>query len=292
MDKSSLPARLAPPIFVLLWSTGFIGAKMGSPYSEPMTFLSLRFAIVAVILMIVIRVTKAPVLSLDEKLKSMFAGALIHGGYLGAVFWAIDNGMPAGVSALVVALQPMMTAVAAAWLAGMSPGRNLWIGIAVGLAGVGLVLAPKINLADEGITYATSGACALGALSISLGTVFQKRFLPNVDLRTGTFYQYAGALFVVALVMFATERGEIAWSGPFVFALAWLVLVLSIGAIWLLMLLIRHGDVSRTASLFYLVPAATVVEGWLLFGETLSTMQIAGMVITVVGVAIAMRVQA
>lgn len=290
MDSSSLLVRLAPPIFVLLWSTGFIGAKLGAPYAEPFTFLSLRFAIVALILMIVVRATKAPVLSLEEKLRSMVAGALIHGGYLAPIFWAIDNGMPSGVSALVVALQPMMTAVLAILLVGRPAERLLWIGMGIGLIGVGLVLAPKLNLANEGITYSTIAACALGALSISLGTVYQKKYLPDVDLRSGAYYQYAGAVFLVGLAMFIFEDGNIVWTGQFVFALVWLIVVLSMGAISLLMLLIRYGDVSRTASLFYLVPAATVVEGWLLFNETLSPVQLVGMVVTVVGVAIAMRV--
>lgn len=280
---------LAPAIFVLLWSTGFIGSKMGAPYAGPFTFLSLRYVVAGILLILLALATAAPRLNRRQIGHSFVVGMLIHGVYLGAVFWAISRGMPAGIAALITALQPLITALAVGPALGQPLSRRQWTGIGIGFLGVVLVLAPKIDLTGAGLDPANVAACFLAAVGISLGTLYQKRFVGTVDLRSGGIFQYMGALAVTLPFLVLFEDGRIVWSGEFLFALGWLVLVLSIGAISLLMLLIRHGDVSKVASLFYLVPVATAVESWLLFGETLGPLQIAGMGVAGFGVFLAAR---
>ena len=282
--------RTVPVIFVLLWSTGFIGSRMGAPYAEPLTFLIFRYVAVLAILilsMIVIRPRRR--LTMRERGHATVVGVLIHGIYLGGVFWSIDNGMPAGVAALIVGLQPLVTALFAGLILGERIGMRHWIGMLVGLVGVGLVLGPKAGIAGAGIRPETIGMCLLAVLGISFGTIYQKRFAQHMEMRGGVFYQYAGAFVVTAILALFTEHGEVQWTGEFVFALSWLVLVLSLGAISLLMLLIRKGEVSRVAGLFYLVPAATAVEGYFLFDEALTPVQILGMAIAICAVALVSR---
>jgi drug/metabolite transporter (DMT)-like permease len=274
-------AKIAPSLFVLLWSTGFIGSKLGAPYIEPMAFLTVRFAAVLPILFILglFWVKSWP---RDKKAIGycIVTGMLVHGIYLGGVFWAIKQGMPAGASAIIVGLQPVLTAIFAVGMIGEVISRKHWISMAIGLSGLGLVLGPRFDLAGSGITLVTISVVFFSVIAISVGTVYQKRFVPNTDLLAATFWQYVGALLVTTpLSLF--ETWQITWSGELIVALAWLVLVLSIGAIMLLMLLIRQGAVSQVASLFYLVPVATAIESYFLFGETLSMIQIAGMALVV-----------
>ncbi|EEE42938.1 DMT family transporter [Roseibium alexandrii] len=274
-------AKIAPSLFVLLWSTGFIGSKLGAPYIEPMAFLTVRFAAVLPILFILglFWVKSWPK---DKKAigHCIVTGMLVHGIYLGGVFWAIKQGMPAGASAIIVGLQPVLTAIFAVGMIGEVISRKHWISMAIGLSGLGLVLGPRFDLAGSGITLVTISVVFFSVIAISVGTVYQKRFVPNTDLLAATFWQYVGALLVTTpLSLF--ETWQITWSGELIVALAWLVLVLSIGAIMLLMLLIRQGAVSQVASLFYLVPVATAIESYFLFGETLSMIQIAGMALVV-----------
>ncbi|PTW59134.1 drug/metabolite transporter (DMT)-like permease [Breoghania corrubedonensis] len=286
----SLLLRAVPVVFVLLWSTGFIGSRMGAPYAEPMTFLVLRYVAVLAILavsMIIVRPRRG--MTMRERGHAVVVGVLIHGIYLGGVFWSIDNGMPAGVAALIVGLQPLVTALFAGMILGERIDARYWIGMAVGLVGVGLVLGPKAGMADAGIRPETVGTCLLAVLGISFGTIYQKRFAQHMEMRGGVFYQYAGAFIVTAVAALLTENGEVQWTGEFVFALSWLVFVLSLGAISLLMLLIRKGAVSGVAGLFYLVPAATAVEGYFLFDEALTPVQIVGMLIAIGAVALVSR---
>lgn len=289
MSVKTLLTGAAPAIFVLLWSTGFIGAKLGAPWSNPFSFLFVRFAIVAAILGFFCVLTRVRWPSRADALHSMLTGFLVHGVYLGGVFWAIDNGMPAGISAIIIGLQPIITAIVARLVLNEAMTPRHWIGFILGLFGLCLVLAPKIGLIDTGVSMITIFACFAGALGISVGTVYQKRFLGGVDLRSGTFYQYIGALPLMAAGIPLDGGYFIEWTGEFIFALTWLVVVLSIGAISLLMLLIRQGAVSSIASLFYLVPVATAIEGYLLFGETLTMVQIIGMFIVVAAVVLARK---
>ncbi|MTH99271.1 DMT family transporter [Roseibium sp. RKSG952] len=273
----------------MLWSTGFIGSKLVAPFAEPMVFLSIRFAAVLPVLAIIALMTRAPwPNNTTAVMHCIVTGVLVHGVYLGGVFWAIKHGMPAGASAIVVGLQPVLSVLTAAALLGERIAVKHWAGMALGSIGLLLVLGPKAGDAGSGINAWTIGAAVLAVLAISVGTVYQKRFVPGTDLIAATFWQYVGAL-LVTLPLSGFESWQIIWSGQFLFALGWLVLVLSIGAILLLMFLIRQGAVSQVASLFYLVPVATAIESYVLFDEILSALQISGMLLVVFSVLIIRR---
>ncbi|MCW4116541.1 DMT family transporter [Aurantimonas sp. MSK8Z-1] len=275
-----------PAIFVLLWSTGFIGARYAMPHAEPMTFLAMRYGLALLLLLPLAARAKRPPLAAAGH--AMLAGALIHGIYLGGVFYAVRHGLPAGIAALIVGLQPLLTALLAAGLLGEAVGRRQWVGLALGLLGVALVIAPKLEGAGS-YSPLMLIPVVLAVVAISTGTIWQKRFVGGVDLTVGTALQYLGALIptLPAAVMFETMRVE--WAGELVFALVWLTLVLSIGAVFLLLFMIREGAVSSVASLMYLVPGVTAVMAFLLFGETLTPVQIAGMALAGIGVAAATR---
>ena len=280
-SRSAAPVWLAftPGLFVFLWATGFIGARLSAGHAEPFSFLFVRCAIVAAILALAAFAFGAPWPSRRAAGHAMVVGALIHGGYLGCIFWAINNGLPAGVAALIVGLQPLLTALIAAPLLGERISARHWLGLGIGILGVALVVWPKLTFGDHGITPLTIGASLFATVSISLGSIHQKRHVTGLDLRSGNAVQFLGAAAAVGLVALATERFEIDWTGEVIFAMAWLVLVLSIGATTLLYLMIRHGEVSRIAGLFYLVPAVTAALAWALFGETLLPVQILGMAV-------------
>ncbi len=278
-----------PAVFVLLWATGFIGSRLSAPYAEPMSFLSTRFAVVAVLLAAVAVVMRASWPDRRTTLQCLITGALIHGGYLGFVFWSIWKGMPAGVSALIVGLQPLMTAVLAGLMLSERITARHWTGLFIGVLGVGLVVWPKFTLDAAGITPVTVGANILAMLSITLGSIYQKRFMTNVDMRTGNAWQFTGAAIVTGLAALAFESYQITWNGPVIFAMVWLVFVLSIGAISMLYIMIRHGEISRVTTLFYLVPGVTAVIAWLMFEEQLLPIQIAGMVVCAGAVMLATR---
>jgi drug/metabolite transporter (DMT)-like permease len=281
--------RLAPLAFALLWSTGYIGAKLGTPYVEPFTFLTLRFALAFCLLGLIALAVRAPWPRGRAGLHSIVVGALIHGLYLGGAFWAIDLGMPTGICALIIGLQPLMTALLAGAMVGERVSLWHWVGLILGLAGLVLVLGPKLNLEGSGITPFTVGLMLVSVACLAVGTLYQKRFASDADVRSGVALQYVGAFAVCAVVSFSFESQVVDWTGEFIFALTWLVLVLSLGAIALLMVMIRRGAVSKTAAVFYLVPPITALMGWLLFGETLIPVQFLGMAVTILGVAVAMR---
>jgi drug/metabolite transporter (DMT)-like permease len=277
----------APATFVLLWATGFIGARYAMPWCEPFLFLAARFAIAGTIIALVASTARINWPTRNVAMHAAISGSLIHGFYLGAVFWAIRNGLPAGMSALIVGIQPLLTAlIAGVALKETITGRH-WAGLVTGLIGIALVLWPKLTFAGQGVNAATLGASVLAVLSVSAGTIWQKRFVTGADLRGTTAFQYLGAFLVVAPMSLLSETGHFTLTGELVFAMIWLVAVLSIGAIFLLMQLIRDGAVSKIASLFYLVPAVTALMAWLLFDETLNAVQISGMVVTAFGVAMA-----
>ena len=288
-SSMSSATRFIPGLFVVLWATGFIGARYAMPWSEPFSFLAVRFVLAAAILLALALVLGARRLDMRQAANAAFVGALVHGAYLGAVFWAIRNGMPVGLSALIIGLQPLMTAVMAGMMLGEKVRPRHWAGLAIGFAGIVVVLAPKIGDAVAGVTVATLAACVFGALAISAGTVWQKRHLGGVDLVSGTLWQYVGAAVLMAAGSLAFETRTFVMTGELVFALAWLVVVLSIGAIFLLMHMIREGEMAKVSSLFYLVPAVTALIAWALFGETLTPLQLLGMAVTTFGVAMATR---
>jgi len=280
--------RYFPVLFVLLWSTGFIGARMGMPYAEPFSFLSVRFAIAALLLGGLTLVARAPWPGWRLAAHSMVVGVFLHGLYLGAVFWSIDHGLPAGISAMIVGLQPILVAVLAWPLLGERVQKRQWFGLVVGAAGLILVLLPKFEFDGPGINFINILVCIFAMLGQTAGTIYQKKFATKIPLRAGTMWQYAGALIPSLIYAFTFETFTFEWNGELIFALAWLVLVLSIAAIFLLMLLIREGSVSKVSSLFYLVPASTAVIAYFLFGETLDSIQLVGMVACAIGVRIAM----
>ena len=287
--------KITPVFFVLLWSTGFIGAKYGLPYAEPYTFLFVRFICVLIILLILIRLLrehwpKQPSLWLHIGI----AGMLIHGLYLGAVFTAIDLGMPAGITALIVGLQPLVTTTLARFWLSEHINRSQWIGIILGLVGIVLVMTEQIDLSRPsqlftGFGWAAILSAFLALLGISIGTLYQKRYCTGMPLVTGTFIQYLGATLVLGTGALLFETREINWTPTFTYALLWLIFGLSIAAILLLMTMIKRGEASRVASLFYLVPPVTAIEAWILFGEHLGLMALTGIALAVAGVALSVK---
>lgn len=279
--------RLIPATFVLLWATGFIGARYAMPWAEPFTFLAIRFCLAFAILGILMLVLGVRRLPRRAAMHAVLVGMLLHGVYLGGVFWAIHQGLPAGLSALIAGLQPLATAVLAGALLHEEIRPRHWVGLAVGFLGVVIVLSPKLGTIGGGVTWQTLTASVIAMAGISAGTIWQKRTGASGDLITGTFWQYVGAALLMALASLLFETRQITVNGELIFALAWLVLVLSIGAIFLLIMMIRDGAMSKVASLFYLVPAVTAVIAWALFGEELSPVQLFGMAIATLGVGLA-----
>lgn len=279
--------RFIPASFVVLWATGFIGARYAMPWAEPFTFLAVRFVLATVLLAGLMVVLGSKRATRTEALHATVAGILMHGIYLGAVFWAIHRGMPAGLSALIVGLQPLITAVLAGRFLGEAILPRHWVGLAVGLLGVIIVLWPKLGALGGGVTAETLVASIVSVLGMSAGTVWQKRFASGGDLVAATMWQYVGGAALMALASLAFETHTVIINGELIFAMAWLVLVLSIGAIFLLMVMIRDGEMSKVASLFYLVPAVTAVIAWALFGEQLNLVQLVGMAIATLGVGLA-----
>lgn len=283
--------RFAPSLFALLWSTGWISARFGADHADPLTFLSFRhaFSAIALAALGVLLGARWP-RTAPEIGHAVACGLLLNAVYLAGVWWAIAHGVPAGVSGLIAALQPILTALLAPALVGERIGRAQWTGVALGFAGIGLVLWPK--LADAGDLAAVATPIAInvaGMLAVTLGAFYQKRFLARSDLIATQTLQFTGAFLFTLPLALAVESFRIEWNAIIVATMAWSVLGMSIGANCLLLLLIRHGAVSRAAALMYLMPPLVAVEAFLLFDERLSTFQLAGMAVTVVGVALAMR---
>ena len=274
-----------PLFFVLLWSSGFIVAKFGLPYAPPLTFLVLRFLGVLLFLVPAVLLLKAP---WPHGLiwQIAVAGLLVQAGYLIGVWCAIKLGMPAGLSALIVGMQPILTAFAAP-LIGEKVRPRQWLGLVFGLGGVALVVAAKIKLV--GLSTDAILLCVLALLSITAGTLYQKRYCPHFDLRTGTVIQFAASLLVVLplAILFegwTPEFAAVQWTPRFMAALLWSVMGLSIGAIFLLFALIRRSDATQVTSLLYLTPPTTAVMAWLMFGEAFNALGMAGMALAVMGV--------
>jgi drug/metabolite transporter (DMT)-like permease len=272
-----------PGLFVVLWSTGFIGAKLGLPYAEPATFLVIRFVAVLALLLPLCLVLRAPwPATRAEFLHMALAGALIQGGYLGGVFLSLSKGMPAGVSSLITALQPILAAVLSAWLLNERTNARQWLGLVLGIAGVGLVVREKWAL--EGVGFLATALSVVALLSISVGAIWQKRHCARVDLRTGAAIQFGAALLVLAPYSLFFETRQVMWSAELLIAVVWLVFALSLGAVFLLFWLIRHGAATKVASLMYLVPPCTALIAWPLFGETYTAFSAAGMALAMLGV--------
>lgn len=278
----------SPALFVLLWSTGFIAGKAGVADSGPLHLLAIRFASVSVLLLSVAFISRAPWPTEKQKIfHILISGLLVHAGYLGGVFTALREGITAGQIAMIVGLQPVLTALCAAWLLKEKVGLRRWLGLLTGFFGVGLVISPKLSngfLTPEALMGMPAAIFAL--CSISIGTVYQKRFCQGMDLRSGGAIQYAVCAAVIYCIIGADDPAP-EWTLRFIFSLSWLVLVLSVGAIGLLYRLLTRGEASKVVSYFYLVPAVTTLFGAILFGESLTLITVIGTALVSLAVAIA-----
>jgi drug/metabolite transporter (DMT)-like permease len=277
-------ALATPGVFVLLWSSGFIVAKLGLGYAEPLTFLMLRTGLVLALLVVIIALTRPKWPRGAGLVHAAATGLMVHGLYLGGVFIAIENGVSAGLAALIVSLQPLLTStIANRWLGERVVARQ-WLGLALGLFGVYLVLHEKT--ATAGATPLAWFALVVALLGITIGTLYQKRFGGGMDWRPALAVQYMAAGILFAFGAFAFETRVVHWTPQFCFAIGYLALVLSFGAIWLLYYLIRRAAATRVTSLFYLVPPTTALMAWVIFGERLPPLALAGMAVCVAGVAL------
>jgi len=280
--------RIYPLLFVFLWSTGFIGAKYGLPYAEPLSFLFVRYLAVIALMTAIALLTRAPWPKAPMQWVHIgVSGLLVHAVYLGGVFIAIKQGLPAGITALVVGMQPLLTALGAGWLLGERVVGRQWLGLALGFVGVALVVSGKFGDTAALGPMLLPALCAL--LGITVGTLYQKRYCARFDLRTGSVIQFVPTALATLPVILLFDGFHVDWTGDFIFALAWLVLVLSIGAISLLNLLIRSGSAVNVASLFYLTPLSTALIAFLMFDEKLGWLAVLGMGLAVSGVYLVAR---
>jgi drug/metabolite transporter (DMT)-like permease len=284
--RSFFHSFFVPALFVWLWSTGFIGAKYGLPFAEPFTLLLIRMLLTLVLLAGLALVMRPRWPSRRGAAHLVVTGILVHGCYLGGVYYAIAGGMASGIVSLIVGLQPLVTAVAAVIFLKEAVNGRQWLGLGLGLLGAALVLVEKFDGTGTGLSF-WSLLWALFALAgIAIGTVYQKRHGAGADLVAGTMIQYAAAAVFFTIGAFALETREVEWSLQLQLSMAWLVLGVSVGAILLLMWLIRQGAASQVASLFYLVPPVTAFEAYLVFDERLGWLAMTGGVIAIIGVAL------
>jgi drug/metabolite transporter (DMT)-like permease len=274
-DFDQLAARAAPAVFVVLWSTGFVATKYVLRSAEPLTYLAIRMAVVVAIMAVIVVLTRPRWPDLMGVAHSVIAGILVHGFYLGGTAVAIAHSIPAGLSALIPGLQPILTSTLAnRWLGERVSGLQ-WSGLLLGLAGVGLILHERPMSGEAGWGWLASG---VSLVSITLGTLYQRRYCRDIDWRAGNLVQYIAVTIFFAVGARAFEDRIVHWTSEFILSLAWLAIVLSIGSIGLLYWLIRRHAATSVASLFYLVPAVTALMAFVLFGERLDAVAIAGMV--------------
>ncbi|MEN6079035.1 DMT family transporter [Chromobacterium piscinae] len=277
-----------PWVFVVLWSTGFTGAKLGLPYCGPFTFLAIRMALTLLCFAALLAVLRPAWPTFEQARRQWVSGGMLHGGYLGCLFAAIKLGVPAGLAALIMGMQPLLTALIS-WRLGEKRFRAIqWLGMALGLAGTALVIA-----GSQGVALAGGAGAAFviaGLLLITGGTLYQRYRGGGAHPVAGAFHQYLSALAVTGALALLFERGvPVVWSGEFIFALGWSVTMLSVLAVLLLLRMLRDGDVSRVAAYLYLVPGLTAVQAWWLFDERLSPAAMGGIVLAAVGVALVLR---
>lgn len=294
VPSQALLLRVAPLIFVSLWSTGFIAAKYSMQNADPFVFLCLRFTITALALVPILLVLGA---SLPRRIWSfrhdMVTGALLHCGYLGFLFWPIKNGVPSGIVAIIIGVQPILTMTLASLYIGEHLDFRKFAGLLIGFVGIGIVIVGKYGLSlglSGGLDLFDLGMCLVSLMSMAFGVFYQKKFCDQSQLLPGTLMQYvAGSLATAFFALLFGETWAIEWTPTFSIALTWQVLGLSLGAVMLLMYIIRHGEAGRLSSMFYLVPPLVVVEAHYLFGETLGPVSIGGMIICVMGVYLVSR---
>lgn len=278
-----------PFIFVFLWSTGFIGAKYALPFIEPFYLLCIRMLMTLVVFFVISLALRSQWPTMSQSAHQMIVGSLIHGAYLGGVFAAIKWGMPAGIAAIIVGIQPLLTALLSWRFLGEKLHSRQWIGLAIGLIGISIVILSTRQTSSDSLSWPATTAALVSLVGISVGTLYQKRFGAGTDLVTGSFWQYVSTALFMGILAFSFETREIIWDPQLMLALAWLVFGLSVSAILLLMYMIREGESAKVASYFYLVPLATSIEAWLLFGESLPPIAIAAIGVTVLGVFLVIR---
>jgi len=281
--------RTAPLLFVMLWSTGFIAAKYSMANADPFVFLSLRMTITAIVLIPILWLAgvNLPKTIFNHR-HDMVTGVLLHCCYLGFLFWPIKDGMPSGIVAIIIGIQPILTTALATMYIGESLNLRKVAGLLLGFIGVSVVIVGKFGLnldLDGGLTGFYLGLCVLSLIALSVGVFYQKKFCDQSQLLTGTLMQYVAAAIATALfALLFGETWQIDWTSGFALALTWQVLGLSIGAVVLLMAIIKLGEAGRVSSMFYLIPPLVVIEAHFLFGETLGLLSIAGMFLCVIGV--------
>jgi len=281
--------RFVPLLFVLLWSTGFIGAKYALPYIEPFYLLFIRMLMTLGVFAALCVIFKAKWPNFKQGKQQMITGLLVHACYLGGVFAAIKWQMPAGITAIIVGLQPLLTALLGRQWLGERLRSVQWGGLLLGLIGVVLIITNSHHTGSFELRPEALIAALLALAAISIGTLYQKRVGQGVDLLTGSVYQYLATAIAMGILAFVFEERVVEWDIQLILALAWLVFGLSVSAILLLMLMIREGESAKVASYFYLVPPVTALEAWVLFGESLSLIQTSAIAITVLGVYLVLK---
>jgi drug/metabolite transporter (DMT)-like permease len=290
MSQRQIISILAPAIFVLLWASGFVVTRLIAGHVEPISFLAFRFPLAALCMLALTMMFQRISLSPIDGAHAATVGFFLHAGYLACIYWAVTHGLPGGVAALIAGLQPLITAFMAVPMIGERVAGKHWLGLAVGLLGVALVLWPKFSIATiNGITPVTAGTALVGIIFAAFGTVYQKRFAAHLPLAQSMFWQYVGASAAVVVLAALTENfhfdGSLqAWSG-----LAWAVVISSVCNILILMYLIREGAVAKVSALIFLVPGVAAIITWLMFDETLNLVQITGMAVTAAAVIIVNR---
>lgn len=284
--------RFIPLLFVFMWSTGFIGAKYALPFIEPFYLLFLRFSLTVAVFLVLCLVFKAKWPSLRLTGHQMVVGLLIHGCYLGGVFAAIKWGMPAGIAAIIVGVQPVLTALLSWQFLGERLRWVQWLGLGLGFIGIVVVILSTKGYDNIQLSTPALLSTSLSLIGISIGTLYQKRFGAGVDLLAGSFWQYVSTAILMAILAWSFESREVIWDMQLVLALGWLIFGLSVTAILLLMYMIREGESAKVASYFYLVPVVVSVEAWFLFDESLPLLAIAAIALTVLGVYLVVKKQA
>lgn len=287
--RGLITTKSAPVIFVLLWSTGFTGIRYGIPYAPPFTFIAVRMAIASLLLaLIALAITKRFAHDLPTIGKSALVGVTIHGAYLAGCFYGVKQGMPAGITALICSLQPVLVSIFSSLFFGEKLSKRKWLGLLLGLCGLIMVIAPKLDAAN-GQALPTAGVIAvfIALLGGTSGTLLQKKFGAGVEVLSGTSWQYVATGVLLGAMALIFEQGQsITWNGPFIFSLVWLIVALSIGAILILYFLLARSSASSVSSLYYLVPAVTAVEAYFLFGEKIGLVTAMGTLVTIAGVAL------
>jgi drug/metabolite transporter (DMT)-like permease len=293
MLSSPLFLRSIPAIFTLLWSSGWIVAGYSALYADPLTFLLVRYGAACLVITTLALALRVPWPGTPRAIVDcIVTGILLNAVYLGGVWWAVRHGLPAGISGLIAGLQPILTALLAPALVGERISALRWAGIVCGFLGIALVLEPKLAGVAPAALWGVLVPVVVnvvGMFAVTFGSFYQKARIVTGDLRTITALQYAAASVVTLPFAWALEPMRIEWNLTMVLVLAWSVLALSIGGVGLYLFMLRRGEVSRVSTFLYLVPALVAVEAWLLFGETLTPLQLVGMAVTILGVALASR---